>query len=40
MSLTTAQIKEAFDAMGLNGPPGSQNAAPSAAVVTYDSSSP
>jgi hypothetical protein len=34
MSLTTAQIKEAFDAMGLNGPPGSQNAAPSAAVIS------
>jgi hypothetical protein len=34
MALTQTQIEEAFAAMGLVGPPGSPNAAPSAAVVT------
>ena len=34
MALTQNQIIDAFDAMGLVGPPGSPNAAPSAAVIT------
>ena len=33
MSLTQTQIIDIFDGMGLNGPPGSPNAAPSAAVI-------
>jgi len=34
MALTQTQINEIFAAMGLVGPPGSPNAAPSAAVIT------